>query len=83
MNETETKSPHYALIIDKKRDMIIGVLMEALSLKDFMSFFHVKLHNLGVTDDEILEFLGELADKTHEMGWCDDPECVYKGKIHD
>lgn len=79
MNETETKSPTYTLIIDENRDMMLTVLLTALErFPSCERFFFEGLEHFEIDPQEFLDFIKEIAEKTHEKGWCKDPHCSEK-----
>lgn len=70
-----TEKVSYNLIIDKDRDAIIHYLiMYHMNRKDEM---FKELAHIGITKESFMDFLNEKSDKHHEMGWCEDPNCLY------
>lgn len=75
----DEKSPHYVLVMDRTRDTILGVLLSAgLDNPIGMMSFIKMLKDENIPEKEAMDFIGLLADKTHEMGWCTDPNCKEK-----
>lgn len=74
-------SPHYVLVVDKQRDVLISCLVDA-ALKNpvGVAVFDLLCKQNKISPEEVNAFLKELSDKTHEMDWCDDPDCKYKKK---
>lgn len=74
-------SPHYIIVVDKQRDVLLGCLVDA-ALKNPIgaAVFDMLCRQNKISPEEVNSFLQEMADKTHEMDWCDDPNCKYKKK---
>jgi len=74
-------SPHYVLVVDKQRDVLMGCLIDsALRNPIGLSIFQMLCSQHKISQDEVNAFLKDLDDKKHEMDWCDDPDCKYKKK---
>jgi len=75
------KSPHYVLVIDKNRDTIITCLLEAALHNPIGAVvFKSMMQAEKISDEEVNAFIQDLAEKTHEMGWCTSPDCKYVKK---
>jgi hypothetical protein len=67
-------STHFVLLIDKERELLLNIAFQSLvSQPNFASTMHH--HGLAEVIDDFLE---EMAIKSHELGFCDDPECEDK-----
>lgn len=65
----------YVLIIDKKRNHIMGALLQAcMSTESGRAVFDVLCQG-QITREDVKEFIDDWADKEHELGWCVDPNC--------
>ena len=66
------KSPlAYTLVIDEQRQDLLTAILAAATLEPKLFAFIAK-KNLG---ECMLSMLKEIADNTHERGWCKDPRC--------
>ena len=72
MTHETKKSIAYNLIIDEKRADILTLMLGA-----FSALIAVKPELFYDKDkrEAMLIFIKGIADKTHDAGWCKDPNC--------
>lgn len=81
MTEEPVKSPHYVLVVDKKGDDILGILLQTVShTPGAFAYFDRICRASGITDEDVISFVSYMSDKNHEMGWCEDENCIYEKK---
>ncbi len=70
------ESPHYALVIDQTDNAILGLLLEAsLDNPIGRAVFEALRRREDISVEDINSFVNSFAEKEHEMGWCEDPDC--------
>jgi len=75
------QSPHYVLVFDKKRDLLLNVILDCITNNPIGTLLFAEgLRKCKITDEEVNDFFGEFSDKNHAMGWCTDPHCTYEKK---
>lgn len=79
MNEKETKSPTYTIVVDENRDTILTILFTAIERSAFAERFVFEgLDHFKIPHEEYFDLIKDMATKTHEMKWCKDPHCKEK-----
>lgn len=68
------KKVAFNLVVDKERCEVLHIMASALifSATDFVMAHPKEAPRVLPL---FKEFVKELAEKQHEMGWCDDPNC--------
>lgn len=75
----DQKSPHYVLVIDKKRDLLLNVILDCIINNPIGTMmFADGLKKCHITEEEVDDFLEDFSGKNHAMGWCSDPHCSYE-----
>lgn len=72
-----SKQISYNLVIDKDRDKMLSSMFAFCIMihgDDFVQF--MKAQGTAFT---FQDFIKEKADKNHELGFCEDPNCEHNG----
>ncbi len=64
---------HYVLVIDNDRDHILNICLQAALVPEVAKYIHK--HKLAKAMDSLLD---DLTVKSHELGFCEDPDCTYE-----
>ncbi len=82
MNDVDKiQSPHYLLVIDKKRNEIMALMYSVIVQNPMAKIqFNATLAPLKITHEDVQDFVNDWTTKEHELGWCEDPDCAYKPK---
>lgn len=79
--ELKKSDSNYAMVVDKDTDIILGCMAQAVLMHDTCKMLFLHLYRKeGVSDEKVLQYFKDRALKTHEMKWCDDPNCLEKKK---
>lgn len=73
MTDTNQKSKSYALVVDEDTNTILSTLLNIAHEQKTLLF--TMCRDFGVENSKVLAFIKEVADKEHELGWCQDPNC--------
>lgn len=74
----ETKSQNYPLIIDEKRNNILSALFAVAFDNPLGSImFTQKADGLGITEQDVKDFVDDISYKEHMLKWCTDPNCSF------
>lgn len=77
MAKTEpVKSDHFVMVFDKDKYKVLNILV-GLAMHDPVLLVKSAETN-NVPHDVVGDFIGEMSDKSHELGWCEDPECEWE-----
>lgn len=69
----------YNLIIDKDRDIMLTVLFNYLMENGGLTGLMQVFKDEGL-ERVWLDFITEKSDKGHELGFCEDPNCIWEKK---
>lgn len=64
----------YVVVVDEQLDEIFDYAIQ-LMIGSHEGMRLIRKHNL---EERMKSFLGEIAEKCHDLGWCKDPNCVDK-----
>lgn len=64
----------FTMIVDEDRCEMLQVMCSAL-MKDFLQFSIAHPDRVESVARSMKSFVGEFAEKQHEMGWCKSKEC--------
>lgn len=67
------KQTHYVFLIDEDRDHVINIMQQAM-LNDASAMRYIRKNNL---EKVFMAMLEEISEKSHKLGFCDDPKCEY------
>ncbi len=71
-----TQSPHFVMVFDKEREHMLNLVFQAAKV-DSTLIPSLEHHHLG---EVLVDFLKEISKKTHEAGFCDDPNCTHRNE---
>lgn len=79
MTDTPIKSENYALIIDERRNYILGSLLQAAMASAYgRAIFDILCQQYPITKEEAASFIKEWSDREHDLGWCKSIACKHK-----
>jgi len=68
------------ITLTKKQDKVLNILFQIAMMEENRDTFIFNINELDAKD-AMSSLLGQLSDKTHAIGWCEDPNCAFEKKV--